>query len=131
MNITLSKEIIKRSNMRNKYLKSRIGEDRQSFAKQRNVCVFLLRKTKKSYYLILNQNMSDNRKFWKTVKPQINWSAMKKPHWSKIKRLLLMTRRQQKFYMVFSLNFENVRDPTLKAILKYRNKPSIMAIKKL
>ena len=48
MNKTLSKEIMKRSNLRNKYLKSRSEEDRQRFRKQRNLCVFLLRKTKRS-----------------------------------------------------------------------------------
>ena len=53
MNKTLSKEIMKRSNLRNKYLKSRSEEDRQRFRKQRNLCASLLRKTKKSYYLNL------------------------------------------------------------------------------
>ena len=39
MNKTLSKEIMKRSNLRNKYLKSRSEEDRQRFRKQRNLCI--------------------------------------------------------------------------------------------
>ena len=55
MNKTLSKEIMKRSNLRNKYLKSRSEEDRQRFRKQRNLCVSLLRKTKRSYYSNLNE----------------------------------------------------------------------------
>ena len=38
---------MKRSNLRNKYLKSRSEEDRQRFRKQRNLCVSLVRKTKK------------------------------------------------------------------------------------
>ena len=38
--------------------------------KQRNYCVFLLRKIKKSFYENLNPNLiTDNRKFWKHVKP--------------------------------------------------------------
>ena len=38
--------------------------------KQRNVCVKILRKTKRSYYRSLNlKDLKDNRKFWKTVKP--------------------------------------------------------------
>ena len=70
MNKTLSKEIMKRSNLRNKYLKSRSEEDRQRFRKQRNLCVSLLRKTKRSYYSNFNEkNVIDNRKFQKTVKP--------------------------------------------------------------
>ena len=73
MNKTLSKEIMKRSNLRNKYLKSRNEEDRQRFVKQRNLCVSLLRKTKRSYYSNLNEkNVIDNRKFWKTVKPMFS-----------------------------------------------------------
>ena len=34
MNKTLSKEIMKRSNLRNKYLKSRSEDDRQKFVKK-------------------------------------------------------------------------------------------------
>ena len=72
MNKTLSKEIMKRSNLRNKYLKSRSEEDRQRFRKQRNLCVSLLRKIKRSYYSNLNKkNLMENRKFWKTVKPML------------------------------------------------------------
>ena len=50
MNKTLSNEIMKRSNLRNKHLKRRSEKDKQRFRKQRNICVSLLRKTKKSYY---------------------------------------------------------------------------------
>ena len=64
---------MKRSNLRNKYLKSRSEEDRQRFVKQRNLCVSLLRKTKKSYYSNLsNENVIDYRKFWKTIKPMLS-----------------------------------------------------------
>ena len=64
---------MKRSNLRNKYLKSRSEEDKQRFRKQRNLCVSLLRKTKRSYYSNLNEkNVIDNRKFWKTVKPMLS-----------------------------------------------------------
>ena len=55
MNKILSNEIMKRSNLRNKYLKSRSEEDRQRFRKQRNLCVSLLTKTKRSYYSNLNE----------------------------------------------------------------------------
>ena len=47
MNKTFSKKIMKRSNLRNKYLKSR-NEER--FVKQINLVASLLRKTKRSYY---------------------------------------------------------------------------------
>ena len=38
-NKTLSKDIIEKPNLRNKYLKSKSEEDWQSYAKQRNLCV--------------------------------------------------------------------------------------------
>ena len=63
MNKTLSKEIMKGSNLRNKYLKSRSEEYRQRFRKQINLCISLLRKTKRSYQSNLNkQKAIDNRK---------------------------------------------------------------------
>ena len=41
-----------------------------AFKKQRNLCVKLLRQSKKSYYSKLDPNVvSDNKQFWKTVKP--------------------------------------------------------------
>ena len=41
---------MKRSSLRNKYLKSRSEENKQKFVKQGNLCVFLSRKAKRSYY---------------------------------------------------------------------------------
>ena len=56
--------------VKNKFLKHRTGENKRSYSKQRNYCVSLLRKTKKEYYSNLDEkNVTDNRKFWKTVKP--------------------------------------------------------------
>ena len=43
----LSKDIMKRLWLRNKYLKTNNGENRKLYTKQRNYCVSLLRKTKK------------------------------------------------------------------------------------
>ena len=69
----LSKNIMKRSRLRNKYLKNNNEENRKLYAKQRNYCVSLLRKTKKAYYENLDErNVSDNNLFWKTIKPSIS-----------------------------------------------------------
>ena len=46
----LSKNVMKRSRLRNKYLKDNNEENRKRYARQRNYCVSLLRKTKKAYY---------------------------------------------------------------------------------
>ena len=53
-----------------------------STQKQRNFSVSLLRKVRKEYFANLNEkNITDNRKFWQTVKPflsQKNKSREKK-----------------------------------------------------
>ena len=69
MTKNLSKEIITRSRLRNKYLKHETEENRLLHTQQRNKCVSLLRKTKMNYYGNLNQkDITDNKNFWKTVK---------------------------------------------------------------
>ena len=62
---------MKRTRLRNKFLKHRTGENKRSYSKERNYyCVSLLRKTNKEYYSNLDEkNVTDNRKFCKTVKP--------------------------------------------------------------
>ena len=75
MNKTLNREIMKRSNLSSKFLKSINEEDRQRFVKQGIVYVFLLRKTKRikhKLFKITPKNVIDNRKFWKKVKPVLS-----------------------------------------------------------
>ena len=65
----LSKAIMLRTKLRNQLLKTRTSEAKLKYNKQRNLCVSLLRKTKRNYYENLNLNdISDNKKFWTTVK---------------------------------------------------------------
>ena len=59
-----------RSRLRNKYLKSKIIESREAYKTQRNYCVNLLKQVKRDFYEHLNPALiSDNKKFWKQVKP--------------------------------------------------------------
>ena len=59
-----------RSRLRNKFLKSPNAENKSNYNKQRNYCVNLLRKVKKSYYANLNlKYIIDNKQSWKTLKP--------------------------------------------------------------
>ena len=51
----LSKEIMTRFRLRNKYLKNRNEENRAIYVKQRNSCVSLLRKSKKKYFENLDE----------------------------------------------------------------------------
>ena len=70
MNKTLSKEIMKRTKLCNKLLKERTDESKKRYTSQQNYFVSLLKKTKKNYYNSLNEkDVSDNKTFWKTVKP--------------------------------------------------------------
>jgi len=50
MNKCLEKEIMKRSRLRNKFLKNPTPENKVAYNKQRNYCLTLSRKTKKEYF---------------------------------------------------------------------------------
>ena len=53
-----------------KFLQNRSKENRQRFCKQRNTCVSLLRKSKTDYFANIHEkNITDNKRFEKTVKP--------------------------------------------------------------
>ena len=76
INNEISKAIMKRTELRNKFLKHKTDESRQVFVKQRNYCVSLLRKSKRNYYSNLNvKNITDNKKFWKTIKPLFSYKT--------------------------------------------------------
>ena len=56
--------------MRNKFLRERTETNRRAYNIQRNYCVSLIQKTKRDYYSNLNhEQVTDNKIFWKTVKP--------------------------------------------------------------
>ena len=57
--------------LRNRFFKkNRSEKNRILFCKQRNKSVLLLRKSKKDYFENINEkNITDNKRFWKTVKP--------------------------------------------------------------
>ena len=53
-----------------KFYKYKTTEYHLAYKRQRNVCTSLLKKTKKEYYGTLNPAViTDNKKFWKAVKP--------------------------------------------------------------
>ena len=69
MTKTLRKATMHRYKLKNNYNKKRTNENWANYIKK-HFCVNLLRKTKKDYFQNLNiQELSDNRKFWKTIKP--------------------------------------------------------------
>ena len=71
---------MKRSRLRNKFLNTRSDLDRKAYNKQRNYVVSLLIKEKKQFYGNLNTNfLTENRTFWKTVKPFLTDKTKKLP----------------------------------------------------
>ena len=78
MNKKLSKEIMKKSRLRNKFLNTKSDIDRKAYNKQHNYVVGLLRNEKNSFYSNLDTKVViDNRTFWKTVKPFLSEKVTK------------------------------------------------------
>ena len=66
----LRKAIMKRSQLKNRYNKNHNYENWYLYKKQRNFCLNLLRKTKRNYFKNVKiQGITDNKKFWKTIRP--------------------------------------------------------------
>ena len=84
MRKALRKAIMKRSELESKYVKNKTSENLRSYKKQRNFCSKLYKKERKKYYERLDlNNVTDNKKFWKTVKPFLSdkTTLFRKYHW--------------------------------------------------
>ena len=143
----LSKEIMKRSRLRNRFLEDKSLENRMLYTQQRNPSGSLLRKTKIRYDANPNKNkILDNKRFWKVVKPlfsdksisgdKINLTENDENAKTEMKTAEI-------FHSLFSniaknlkvpqySNFDpiaqSVEDPTFNAVVKYKNHPSILTI---
>ena len=108
----------------------------------------LLRKTKKACYKNLDaRNVSDNKLFWKIVKPSLSEkiNARERISFSEKGKIVKTEKDTAEVFNNFFGNIvkkfnisqhpdsdpiiEKVKDPTLKAILKYEKQPSILAIR--
>ena len=69
MTKALRKAIMERSELESKYVKNKTSENLKSYKKQRNFCSKLYKKERKKYERLDLNNVTDNKKFWKTVKP--------------------------------------------------------------
>ena len=70
MNKVLSKAIMTRSRLRNRYNRNPSEENLLLYKKQRNFCVKLSKTTKKDYYKNIKINkVIDNKNFWSKIKP--------------------------------------------------------------
>ena len=132
-----SNYIMKRSQLRNKHLKNNNEENRKLYAKQRNCCVSMVRKTKKAYYENFDKRkVPDNKLFWKTVKPSLSeiFNARERISLTENGKFVKTEKETAEVFnnffgnIVKNLNIsqysgfdpiiEKVKDPTLKAILK-------------
>ena len=78
VNKNLKKAIMKRSRLLNKFRQGRTISSHIPYKKQRNICVELLRKTKKNFFNNLAvKPVTDNKQFWKTVKPCLTDKTLK------------------------------------------------------
>ena len=71
INKDIHKAIMIRMKLRNRFLKEPTPMNRLTYKKQRNYCVSLIRQKKtKQYYSSSNVNgITDNKNFWRVVKP--------------------------------------------------------------
>ena len=148
MTRALRKATMLRSRLRNKFNEDRTAENWNNFRKQRNSCIKLFRKEKRNYYNSLDISLiTDNKKFWKTVKP---FFSDRSPSQNKIvltdgERIISndveVAETMNEFFVTVTdslgidenFNDENasdgVTDPVQKAVKKFSNHPSILKIK--
>ena len=72
MNKELSKTIMTRTKLRNKFQKNRTEGNWRPYTRQRNYCLLLLyfkNFTREFYGNINEKDVTDNKTFWKTMKP--------------------------------------------------------------
>ena len=148
MNKTLNKAIMNRSRLRNKFLANRTISNRNAYKKQRNYCTSLLRREKRNFYNSLDtKNITDNKLFWKTVKPFFSEKSSNRDHITLIENEQIVSENQANaeiFNDFFSSivknlnipindellnNVHDIHDPVLRAIKKYERHPSIVKIK--
>ena len=148
MNNTLPKAIMQRSKLRNIYLKNRTEENRNNYANQRNLCVTILRKSKREFYGNHNEKkLCDNNKFWGVVKPVLLNKVVSNEKITLVERdnIVENDKKTANVFNDFFSNIitnlgiphyiegepvsQNIDDTLMKAIIKYRLRPSIIAIK--
>ena len=130
---------MKRTKLRNKFLKDTTEENRNRYASQRHYCVLLLQKNKKEYFGNLNEtNICGNKTFWKIVKPFLSDKILSREQITLVENneiisedidaaqtlnsffSNIVTNLKIPAYADSNSSLENVSDPIIKLILKYR-----------
>ena len=144
MSKTLRKAIMNRSRLLNKFRREKSESSKLAYKKQRNYCVKLLRKTKREFYNNLHvSNITDNKLFWRTVKPSFTEKTSKDDRITLVEKNIVMsedTDIAETFNFHFQETVKNLGvnesvvssdvEPSLHEVIKlYENHPSILKIK--
>ena len=140
---------MKRTELCNKYYKLKTLDTLHSYKKQRNFCSRLYKKERKKYYENLDsKQITDNRKFWKTVRPFLTDKGSSSSKITLVNGEAILSDAHSistqfsNFYQnaVKSLgiskdlitNEDNmgIHDPILSSVVKYSKHPSVLTIKK-
>ena len=128
-------------------MKNKNDYNKREFLTQRNYCVSLVRKSKKLYHSNLDEkNVTDNKTFWKTIKPFLSDKVVSREKITLIEEDEIVesdSNTAQTLNTFFSNIVSNLKiaeytncdpvsnsinDPVIKSIVKYRNHPSILKI---
>ena len=108
MNKILQKAIMNCSRLLNRYRKEKTEATRSAYKRQRNCCVKLLRKTKKEFYNNLNvKYITENKLFWKTVKPSFTDKTLKDERITLVENNKVVS-DESKFVEIFSKYLGNI-----------------------
>ena len=129
-----------RSRLLNKFRQDRTISSHVAYKKQRNICVKLLRKTKKDFFINLDVKLvTENKQFWKTVKPCLTVKTLKGERITLIENKKVVS-DERELVKIFNEYLSNIvpnldiqrppsitlhNDPVLRAIKKFENHPSI------
>ena len=146
----MRKAIMKRSELASKYRRSPTDENLNAWKKHKNYCSNLYKKERKNYYESLDMNnLTDNKKFWDTIKPIFSNKAKGSSNITLVEDKKLITSEKDVAETLNKHFIESVRklvendsssayitenstktDPISKIIDKFRYHPSILSIKK-
>ena len=113
MSKQLRKAIMTRTRLLNKYRKDNSAGNLFAYKRQRNFCVKLLRKSNKNFYNNLNvKRLTDNRRFWQTIKPNCTAKTLKDERITLVEGQKVITKGKD-VVKIFKDHFEKIVD-TLK-----------------
>ena len=148
MSKSLRKAIMKRSELQSKLFKNRTYQNIVNYKKQRNFCNRLNKREKKNYYSKLDtRKITDNKTFWKTMKPLFSDKGCSRSTITLIDNGKIV-KEDQEISNIFSVYFKKAADKVVlendekvkentssnvstdSFIVKYKYHPSILSIRK-